>query len=751
MASRFLPGLKISLNVSAVKNLGFSNVCGGMMKWERFALCALVLFFLPVYAHAQLWNGVLSSSRGTDWASAGVRGGIPSGTWAQCNTDYCNKVTAAGPAATAAQIIAALNSALPNTYVLLQPGRYNLTAAIVIKGKDNVALRGSGANSTFLVFANGIQAPCEQGAGYCLLGFDTADGSYWGGPTGLTNWTGGYTQGTNTITLASTKGIVNNSTLIILDQDDDGYTGPGVPFTKTGPVDTGSFFVCADEYKPADPRNGNRPTGCAQPGQGPDTGFARVHRFTQEVVEATAVNSGTGVVTITPNLIYPNWRAGQSPQAWQVQPSRYVGFENFSVDAAGSTLGTAIGFGGVAHGWVSGVRIVNARQSAISTWMCSRFTIQNNYIYNTGQNYSFTDNWAIRLQVSTLGLVQNNILQKNTVGVMEEGPGVGHVIAYNFIIDNYNYSDALGNALRPHSAGDDYQLYEGNIASDIYLDKDHGTHLMETAYRNFLTGYESCGGPIPICGQASIYGGTFPTGTHGHKDSGVIAINSYQFNRYINAVANVLGTPGVTHTYRLPNGGNYGIYSLGFPYDNALVVKTSYFWGNWDAKTGATRWCGSVLNTGWAQICGGISEVPTNFIYGQPLPTLGDVAAGMGPLPASLYLRSKPSWFGSLPWPPIGPDVTAGNVGQCGGVRDTVGTYALLPATSSNQCTGTSFTAAAWGGHVNANPAMNCFLNVMGGKPDGTNGALAFDADTCYGKSGAGQTLPPTGLKAIVK
>jgi hypothetical protein len=27
-------------------------------------------------------------------------------------------------------------------------------------------------------------------------------------------------------------------------------------------------------------------------------------------------------------------------------------------------------------------------------------------------------------------------------------------------------------------------------------------------------------------------------------------------------------------------------------------------------------------------------------------------------LPASLYLTSKPSWFGTVAWPPIGPDVS---------------------------------------------------------------------------------------------
>ena len=32
----------------------------------------------------------------------------------------------------------------------------------------------------------------------------------------------------------------------------------------------------------------------------------------------------------------------------------------------------------------------------------------------------------------------------------------------------------------------------------------------------------------------------------------------------------------------------------------------------------------------------------------------------------------------------------------------------------------------AFGGHANANPAMNCYLNIMNGPPDGTGGVLSL-------------------------
>src|SRR6266571_2475923 len=53
-------------------------------------------------------------------------------------------------------------------------------------------------------------------------------------------------------------------------------------------------------------------------------------------------------------------------------------------------------------------------------------------------------------------------------------------------------------------------------------------------------------------------------------------------------------------------------------------------------------------------------------------------------LPASFYLSAKPSWWGTMPWPAIGPDVTGGNIANVGG-------------------------------HAYKNPAQVCYESVMGG------------------------------------
>jgi hypothetical protein len=67
-----------------------------------------------------------------------------------------------------------------------------------------------------------------------------------------------------------------------------------------------------------------------------------------------------------------------------------------------------------------------------------------------------------------------------------------------------------------------------------------------------------------------------------------------------------------------------------------LALSSLYRWGNFDYATNQTHWDSR--------------EVPADV----PLPDTQT-------LPLSLFLASKPSWWGSTPWPPIGPDVIGGD------------------------------------------------------------------------------------------
>lgn len=700
------------------------------------AIFIVQLSTVPV--HGQSAAGILPSNRVTDWTQAGLApvGGIPSGSWTQCGATIAAYI---GTADTINNAIAACGT---NQFVFLGPGNFSLSTPIIIKGRSRLVLRGSGANSTFLLFT-GSTALCEGGLTHCLIDVESNDGTYPGSPGTVVDWTAGFAKGSTSITLSSGSNIVAGVTSIFLDQCDDGFTG--TPCAGTS-VDNGGFFNCATQY------NSTTFVGCGNNGP---SNVARTQRNQWEIVEAVSCSpacgsAGVTTITITPPIINPNWRSGQVPKAWFIQPSQYVGIENMSVDAGTLTPGATISVGSMSYSWVTGVRLLNGWQAGLLGWLSNHIEFSNNYIYDTGRAEAFNDPYAIRFNGESY-LIQNNISQKTRDFVNAEGPAPGSVISYNYAVNMYHATDFMFGGYEPHSDGNNYLLFEGNVGISMINETIHGTQKVNTAYRNFFTGWESCGAYAGICGPASpTFGGTYPAGTYGFKDASLFPMLYDNGGRYPNIIANVLGTPGV-HTAYQGSTGYPWIYKMGgsiTPID-PLVASTSMRWGNYDVLTAAVRFCGNSSSTGWVANCASTSEIPTGIAtFPVSIPTVGDVAAGQSAFPGSFYLSSAPSFFTGpgITWPGIGPDVTNGTIGICSGARNLAGQLGSLPATTNAQCVGTSRTTPAWGGHANANPAQHCFLEIMGGSPNGANGPLAFNPINCYQAPVATVLLTPTSL-----
>ena len=680
---------------------------------------AFALSSLPVLAMAQPWSGIISPTRATDWSQAGLPAGLPDANWTQCGQTIPAYDGSADAINTQIQACAA------NQFVLLGPGTFHLNSSIDFGRKDNLALRGSGANSTFLVFSAAGKVNCNLGNSTLIALCSTDQTDFWSNPP-VYKWTDGLAQGSTQLTLSGSAGIVAGS-MLFLSQNDDGYSGYN-PTTGSS-LDNNGYFVCADKYQT------NPTTGCAY--DGPDGTYPNpfTHRWQYEAVVVTAINRNTA--TVTPPIKHPNWRASQVPTAMLLQPLNSSGVEDLSIDVGNSPdVGYGIDIWACNGCWVSGVAVKNFYNWAIGENWSVHGQFQDNYIYNgdgTGP-----DSYGMRFSTTADNLVVNNIFHHIRSSITFDQPDAGTVVAYNFSVNQWVGSDAMFLAFWPHSAGDDFELFEGNASNGIVMDSSHGSHLNQTLFRNFSTGWESCANGN--CGTTTS------------KDWGASPMVWPFDMRYGNVIGNVSGTPGFHTSYQNAefNGcasGGCTIYNLGginasatppIPSD-PLVASTMLRWANWDTITNGTRFCGTASNTGWSILCGDVSEVPTNAPgYPNTVPTKADTAAGQPALPASFYYANKPSWFGSVPWPPIGPDVTSGNVGQCAGKLNTQGQFAGLPATNDAQCTGTSL-AAAWAGHVNAIPAMACYFS-LGGLPDGTGGLLPFDAHSCY--AGGGVVLP---------
>jgi len=681
-------------------------------------LLLLVLFSTSGYA--QNWSKFLDSSRAIDWASAGFT--IPTYTTA-CSTQPSLTTGSGAASANATSInnaVASCNST--HNVVNIPAGTWYVTAIRVQKGQ--VVLRGAGPGSTTLIPTTGTGCAIGLNDGICV---SPPSGVYAGNPAVLPPsgtqqcaWTAGYAQGTTSITLNSCGGAPLVGSIMILDQAN--YSS-----------DTSGVYIC-DTNIPA----------CGYEGTngGNDNGrfIAGATHSEQQLVYVSAVSgSGSGpyTVTISPGVFFTNIRSGQSPGAWWFAVLKNVGIENLTINgdtmSSGSPTSYAnIGFQQCYQCWAKNVANIYAGRDAITLYESFQNVVRDGYFY--GSTGSHSDSYSIEWAESSNDLVENNIFQQVTTPIMF-GAGTGNVVDYNFsIYSNYSCGGTcpsyVQQAYESHNAGNNFNLFEGNVFLGIAIDDAWGASGQDTYFRNMLYGWQS------------------------GKSQNTVPIMVRSYGRTLNIVGNVLGQPGYHNVYQTYATSAASI--SGSPESNSIYVlglsgqdscggtvtcdprsfSTLMRWGNYDTVNAATQWNSTEASPA------AVPYVNANF-------TSSYFSSLAHTLPNSLYYSSQPSWWpSSVAWPSIGPDVTTGNVGECSG-----GTYAGAQAISSSQCTGGTLSTA-WATHVNAIPAQVCYLSKMSGPPDGSGNVLSFDASQCYassGTSGAGTPpAPPTGLAATV-
>jgi hypothetical protein len=336
----------------------------------------------------------------------------------------------------------------------------------------------------------------------------------------------------------------------------------------------------------------------------------------------------------------------------------------------------------------------------------AHISILNSYMYganpqNSGYGVDFL--WG-----TADSLAENNITQHMPTGMILE-TGIGDVFAYNFDVDNYFGGDWQQCENYHHGGGDAFDLFESDEGICGGTDDIHGTSYAITFNRDFYSGHD----PATQCP-----GGGTSCGTQA-KTAATVAFFDQSYARYTQVVMSVLGDPNWANTYaNVGKSGNPSqcpsfpwtvIFSLGFgngnqtPFspacqgssftlDNDDVVTTSLMrWGNWDTVSKAV-----------------VTDASQN---GSSYGALANPSQNWAAYP-SFYRTDKPPFWGSQPWPAIGPDVTGG--------------FSL------------------YAGHLYHIPAAICYLDVLGGKKDGSSGPLNFDANDCY-KAGP----PPAAAAAV--
>jgi len=656
---------------------------------------------------AQLWNGVLASQRAVNWganagAVPGTPGSLPDSSWTQCGS-----TVAAG--SSVATINAALTACTAGHYVQLAAGNFTGLASDIVVSVNQTELRGAGANSSIMVASS--EGSCNGVfSQICMAGSNNYPN---GGEQNTATWTAGYTQGTTSITLSNSLNIVANSTIIALDQQDEA--------TDTGGIwNCAGTMACGGSGSSGLPRTDNTCSSAVSPNVG---ACSQVQYVLVTGCSPSCNNSGSTTLTISPGLYAPNWRSAQSTGAWWATTVAYQrGVRDLSMDDTSTTAGTTpIVILNCYECFVYQVRTIDGARNHINVQYSKNVTLMNNYMFNDSVNG--TSSYAMEFDDVADTLVANNICQQVVECWVLNGGDTGMAEFGDFAVYPIPTNSSLPPMIFDHASGTEFNLSEANFVNAITEDNTHGTHHFPTFFRNISPGFSANGAGAPYASQTTpftIYGGT----------------------RYANILYNVLGQSGYhttlsyTASGACSNGWTY-IYILGCGaagatfctnpascgggtsiYDS-LTENSLMAYDNWDVVSAASH----TIST----------AVSFNDATGSPSTYIG--LASPSAAPASFIFSSKPNFYGSIAWPVSGPDVTGGNLLLC-----TSGTYNKSYVTSNSQC-GSGTSSSAFSGHAYAIPSFNCYLNVMGGTPDGSGSVLTFNPAACYSSS---QAVAPT-------
>jgi Endopolygalacturonase len=297
-----------------------------------------------------------------------------------------------------------------------------------------------------------------------------------------------------------------------------------------------------------------------------------------------------------------------------------VGLESLTLDMSKSTATMPIWIQQAWGCWVKEVEIKGAYSRQMRWDMVVRCEVRSCYTHEArgdGPNHE-----GIGFNLASWNLIEDNVCNSGGFPaiVLEDGinPASCNVIGYNYIVNNPHWDIDLN-----HGSGSILNLVEGNVIGKFEDDNYFGSSSYNTIFRNRI--------------------------------SGQVALK--HFALYYNIVGNVLGDTWVnayeTDAFRYWSKGVKPVYELGFPnigndsyagtigptdspdyskLPNTLdgcqqldrnVKATILRHGNWDAAHKDVVWDASISDH---------------------------------TIPNSLYLKGKPSWWGELPWPPIGPD-----------------------------------------------------------------------------------------------
>lgn len=456
---------------------------------------------------------------------------------------------------------------------------------------NNVTLRGAGSSTVLKSYGGPVG----------LFQFGTS-GIQWDPTSISTGISSGATAGSTSISVASSSGISVGSYLVITEVNDSSYV------SIDGTLNGAATWV--DGWSTA----GTRARG--------------------QIVEVTSVSGNT--VGFTPAL-YSSYT--HTPWATHFTAGcKWSGVEDLKTYANNTGCQRNFLFQCAAYCWLKNVECDYTDGDHVSLDWSYRCEIRHSYFHDAYVHTSGSYDNMIGLRTKTSAcLVIDNIIRRLHVAIMCEWGAAGNVIAYNYDEGNFDQATASGNRWLPvsmnsnHGAHPQFNLFEGNVSQKFQADSYWGSSSDCVVFRNYFSG--SGVAHPPYTGR-----GTEDTSTTAVLIQGNRAVDVWELQSTHSIVGNVIGDASlkarsVVRKVVNPAGRAYDnppyCFSYGYTSESsgggsALQNPTSTLieHGNYDIAGGSIVWDSSISDHA---------------------------------IPNSMFLTSKPAWFGNLAWPPIDP------------------------------------------------------------------------------------------------
>jgi hypothetical protein len=601
-------------------------------------------------------SGVLPSDRdaSANWRMAGLLsvGGIPA------RTTVCATVNPSGGNDTT-NIQNAINNCPAGQVVSLAAGTFTVAGGSYILLNKGITVRGAGAGQTIVQHPTSTSCPpsssqgavmdCSSGGGNSEIFHVSPLGRYVGNATTACALTADAAAGAYSISVTSScASLFHAGDVVLLDELSGAQWMPDPEYPSNNIWASSDYRVVYHIHNPSASGDDGNDVKCSY--------TINCDRVTNEIKQVKSV-SGNTITFDSPVMI--SYRVSHTADLWHFQTPflQMAGIENLTT-AYGDNGSIEMDY--CAYCWLYQVETKNYIGPSIELLFSFRPQVEHFYVHDAAWPVPGGAGYNIDLRYDTSeALIENGITILANKPMVARGSGAGSVIAYNYVDKQYirdqdGWQEMGLNA--SHLVGPHHILFEGNWTSNMDSDATHGGSIYLTFFRNQATAlrnsfidldshavqndYLRCNGP-------NVYGGS-PSRATGPQ----------AYTYWVSFVGNVLGTANCTtaangwylnNSFGGPDNSN-GIFLLGW-YNGGKSINDPTTATIYPAippgVNGTTSSCTS-SGTNCATILDGNFDFFSNAIHWATNDT-------NHVLPNSMYLTSKPAFFGTNTWPWVVP------------------------------------------------------------------------------------------------